>query len=189
VRIGFGLNPQRKRPNRPRLPWKRGPSAWKVACESNRILQELSASRRRFYSLRLASRLLGVSTQPLRDWTKRGNVVRHNRRLMYERSELSRFVSWLAKRAQPFDSENYTKRLFPDSNRPHGPFAKLHHSQVSWPKGRRSLFPVEIARLARCHPSLIWKALETVRLRGFRWTPSRWEVRRSDWYNFVVGYR
>lgn len=178
----------RNRPYRPRLPWKRGPVAWKVACNYERILQDLSASRRCFYSLRGVARLFDLSTQPIRDWTKRGCLVRDNCRLMYGRGELSRFVSWLAQRAQPFDPESYTNRLYPNSDRPVGPFTKLRRSQILWPKGRPTLSPTEIAILAECHPSLVRKALRTERLRGQRRTPSRWEVRPFDWYDFVNGY-
>jgi hypothetical protein len=57
---------------KPRLPWKRGPIAWEVANRADEILEALAENRRRFLSLRRASEMLGVSTQPLRDWIKLG---------------------------------------------------------------------------------------------------------------------
>ena len=138
----------------PRLPWKRGPTAWFITRRASRIREALEASRFRFFSLRAAARILGFSTQPLRDWLRLGYLTRTGPRQQFSREELLRFLQWLEDRAQPYDSQNYLDRLPPAY-----PFRKLSRASFAWPKGRRSLKPSELAPLVKCHPSLIIKAI------------------------------
>jgi hypothetical protein len=167
----------------PRLPWKRGPAAWKVAIAADEILNNLEASHRGFYSLRRAARLLGVSTQPVRDWIQRHYLKRDGPRGKLSKAELCRFVGWLKERAEPFDSRGYLDRLHP-KGRPRA-WDKLRAARFAWPRGCRALTPKELAQLAGCHPSLIVKAISRYRdfnaLRGHRRTPCRWEITKRSW--------
>jgi len=86
---------------KPRLPWKRGPRAWEIAQRADSIMAALHASRRGFYSLRKAAKLLGVSTQPVRDWIRLNHLKRDGPRQQISRGELKRFVHELTKRAKP----------------------------------------------------------------------------------------
>ena len=97
---------------KPRLPWKRGPIAWEVAGRADEILEALAQSPRGFFSLRRASAILGVSTQPLRDWIELGYLRRVGPRRQISRDELCRLVKWLAKCAKPFEKENYLRRFY-----------------------------------------------------------------------------
>lgn len=166
---------------KPRLPWKRGPIAWEVGCRANKILEALAQSPRRFFSLRRASAILGVSTQPLRDWIKLGYLRRDGPRLQISKDELSRLVNWLAKRAEPFEEENYVRRFSSRHSRPGLPFAKLDRAQFAWPKDQAALTPPRLARLIGCHPSLIIKAIHCGEFRARRKSPCRWEVTRRAW--------
>jgi hypothetical protein len=174
---------------KPRLPWKRGPAAWKIATAAGDILQELGDTRRGFFSLRQASRLLGVSTQPVRDWLKRQDLKREGAGGKISKDELCRFVTWLQDRAEPFDSRLYLERLHRKLKAPPIEFDKLRAARFVWPEGRKALRPKELAQLVGCHPSLILKAITSHgffhRLRGRRRTPCRWEVTKRDWdYGF-----
>jgi hypothetical protein len=161
---------------KPRLPWKRGPVAWEIAQRADSILETLNASRRGFYSLRRAAKLLGISTQPVRDWIRLGHLKRAGPRGRIARGELGRFVGEMERRAEFFEPENYLERL------PHTyPFKKLSRSSIVWPKGRKTLNPMELAGLIGCHPSLVLKALHCGRLHGRRRTSCRWEVSKNAW--------
>jgi hypothetical protein len=169
----------------PRLPWKRGPVAWGIACRADEILVEVARCPRRFHSLRRAAHFLGVSTQPLRDWIRLGYLQRDGPRLQISAAELRRFVRWLQNRAEPFDPEEYLDRLYRKRSRPPRPFDKLRAAQFAWPKDRAALTPKELAQLVGCHPSLIVKAIRSDHLfsgvRGRRRTPCRWEITRRSW--------
>lgn len=170
---------------KPRLPWKRGPAAWNVARHADQILKALAETRRGFFSLRRAARLLGVSTQPLRDWIMREDLKREGPGRKISKHELSRFVKWLKDRAEPFDSRRYLKRLHRKLNGPPARFDKLRSARFAWPQGRKALSPKEIAQLVGCHPSLILKAIAShgffQRLRPQRRTRCRWEVTKRAW--------
>lgn len=111
---------------KPRLPWKRGPIAWKVANESDVILGRLAACPRRFLSLRRASAVLGVSTQPLRDWIKLGYLRRVGPRQQISSDELGRLVTWLGKHAEPYESRKLLERIHGRGGRSPWPFHKLN---------------------------------------------------------------
>src|ERR1051325_9914808 len=96
---------------KPRLPWRRGPAAWKIAGHSDEVEIRLHAECRKFLSLRRASAILGVSTQPIRDWVRLGYLKRDGPRRQISKLQLSEFLSWLKSKAQPFPSENYSSRL------------------------------------------------------------------------------
>lgn len=167
--------PTKRKPS-PRLPWKRGPVAWTVACQADEILEALSHHHRNFLSLREVARRLNVSTQPVRDWTRRKYIKREGPRHQYCKAEVCRFVKWLAEKAQPFDTKNYLKRL-PSVY----PFAKLSQAAFVWPKGCPMLTPRELARLIPCHPSLILLAIRRRTIRARRRTACRWEISRRAW--------
>lgn len=166
---------------KPRLPWKRGPAAWKVKTNSDEILKELADTHRGFFTLRRAARLFRLSTQPLRDWTKSGYLSRKGPRLQYDRAHLRQFVEMLRDRAEPFEPQNYERRFYTKIHRRVFRFAKLGHPQILWPRNRPSLGPAEIARLAHCHPSLIRQAIYEGEVKADRPTPFRWRIYKKDW--------
>jgi hypothetical protein len=166
------------RRGRPRLPWKRGPRAWEIAQRAHSIFETLNASRRGFYSLRRTAKLLGISTQPVRDWIRLGHLKREGPRGQIAKGELGRFLGELERRAEFFEPWNYLDR-FP----PTRPFKKLGRVRFVWPKDRKALNPSELAALAGCHPSLVLKAIRSGELRGRRRTPCRVEVSRQAWFN------
>jgi len=170
---------------KPKLPWKRGPAAWKVAISADQILAALAETHRGFFSLRRAARLLGVSTQPLREWIKRDNLNREGPGGKISKAELCRFVRWLKDRAEPFDSTRYLERLHRKLKAPPIRFDKLRAARFVWPEGRKELRPKELAQLVGCHPSLILNAMASrccfEHLRGRRLTACRWEVTKRAW--------
>ena len=166
------------RRRRPRLPWKRGPAAWKIRLAADEIKIRISAEQRNFFSLRKAARLLNVSTQPVRDWIRLGYLKREGPRGQIARGELERFVGWLEERAESFDPLNYVERIPPT-----WPFKKLGRVRFEWPKDRKALNPRELAVLTGCHPSLVLKAIHSGTLHGRFRSPCRREVTRQAWLN------
>lgn len=166
------------RRGKPRLPWKRGPVAWKIKLEADEIKIRITGEKRNFFSLRKAARLLNVSTQPVRDWIRFGYLKREGPRGQIAKGELLRFLVWLQQRAELFDSMNYLERL-PQAY----PFRKLRCASFEWPKGRKALNPRELAALTGCHPSLVLKAIRERRLRARHRSPCRWEVSKHAWFN------
>lgn len=163
---------------KPRLPWKRGPAAWKIARRADSILETLNGSRRGLYSLRRTAKLLGVSTQPVRDWIRLKHLRCDGPRGQIAKTELERLVGWLARRAAPFDPMNYLERI-PQKL----PFQKLSSSCFVWPKGRHTLKPSELAALINCHPSLIVKAVRCGRLRMSHEFGCHCRISRKCWRN------
>jgi hypothetical protein len=176
-----GLGHRLRRRGSPRLPWKRGPAAWEIALRADEILHELAGCSRRFLSLRRTARLLGVSTQPLRDWTRRGHIKRDGPRRQFGRVEICRFVGWLAQCAEPYDMSRRVERLHRKNDRPRYRFAKLRSLRGSWPKGQKTLTPKEFAQFAGCHPSLVVKAIHEDELRARRRSACRWEIPKCLW--------
>jgi hypothetical protein len=166
---------------KPRLPWKRGPAAWHVKCRSEEILAQIAASTRPRITLRGAARLLGLSTQPLRDWIAQGYLCRTGPRLRLSLQELRRFVQLLAKRAEPFDASSYLNRFRDRRGILPYSFKKLATARIVWPKRRTALVPSELAALVGCHSSLVLKAIQAGTLRARRPTPCRWEITRRAW--------
>jgi hypothetical protein len=175
----LNYRPRRKRP--PRLPWKRGPAAWEIAKRADEILERLARCPRGFLSLRRTAWMLGISTQPLRDWIRRGYIKRNGPRLQFAKDELSQFVKSLERRATPFGPHGYLERLHRNLMRPPYRFDKLKSGRIAWPKGRKTLSPKEFAQLAGCHPSLVIKGIHEHELRGRRRTPCRWEIVKRPW--------
>jgi len=171
-----------KRPGKPRLPWKRGPRAYEIANRALDIFKTLNSSPRAFYSLRRVSKIFGISTQPVRDWIRLRYLKRDGPRLQISRAELERFVKWLVARAEPFDPLNYLDRIELNRENPHRPWRKLKSAEITWPKGRKTLSPSELARLAKCHPSLVTKALRAGAIRGYRPSPGRWQIKPRLWW-------
>ncbi len=174
---------------RPRLPWKRGPRAYEIAQRADQILETLDAVRRGFYSLRRTARLLGVSTQPVRDWIRLGYIKRDGPRRQISRAELLRFINKLVDRAEPFDPWNYVQRIDRNRKVDSWKWRKLAFAQFTWPEGREMLTPSELAILIGCHQSLIIKAIYSGRVPGCRPTPCRWAVKRHSWrMSFSSGF-
>jgi hypothetical protein len=171
----------RKRRGVLRLPWKRGPRAWEIAQRAESILEALSLSRREFYSLRRTAMLLGISTQPVRDWIRLGQLKREGPRRQITRSELRRFLMLLVRRAEPYAPENYLDRIERHRKVPRWRWGKIVTARFDWPKGIVSLKPSQLAGLVGCHPSLITKAIRAGRLIGQRRTPHRYVITRWAW--------
>ncbi len=174
---------------KPRLPWKRGPRAYEIAQRADHITETLYAEWRGFYSLRRAARVLGVSTQPVRDWIRLGYIKCDGPRRQISRAELIRFVNYLVDRAEPFDPSNYVLRIEHHRKVESWKWCKLASAQFTWPEGREMLTPSELAILIGCHQSLIIKAIYSGRVRGCRPTPCRWAVKRHSWrLSFSSGF-
>ena len=139
------------------------------------------AQPRRFLGLRRAARLLGLSTRPLRDWIAGGWLRRDADRGRITRDELVRFVQWLGAEARPFQDYRVA-RLHARRGPPPRRFGKLLDSGLSWPVGVAGLTPPELARLAGCHRSLVWRALCEGVLPGRRRSPRRWVIPREAWH-------
>ena len=165
---------------KPRLPWKRGPVAFEIALRAEVIKARLADHPRSFLSLRETSKILGISTQPVRDWVRLGHLKREGPRSQFARTELERFVGWLEERAERFDSSNYLERIQRHRTVPM-PWHKLATAQFKWPKGRDLLTPSELAALIGCHPSLILKAIAAGQVNAHRRTRCRWGISRRDW--------
>ena len=168
---------------KPRLPWKRGPRAYEIAQRTDEILEALNTCRRGFYSLRRTAKILGISTQPVRDWIRFGFLKREGPRRQINRAEIESFVWMLVERAEAFDTGNYVNRIEHNRKVPSWPWCKLATAKFIWPKGRDILKPKELAKLIGCHPSLIIKAIKVDRVRGYRPTPNRWAIKRRSWQN------
>ena len=186
---------------KPRLPWKRGPAAWKVACASDDIKNRLHAQPRKYLSLRRTAKLFRISTQPIRDWIRLGHLKREGPRRQIVLGELERFIEWLERRAKPFSAENYTERFIRKTGRYPYRFQTLSRAQFIWPKGQKALTPKELAELIGCHPSLITKAIHarrwirlgrrksSARKKNYSWetagSSSRccWVITRRSWQN------
>jgi hypothetical protein len=157
--------------------------AWRIATDADFIRAQLAAHPRHFFSLRQAARILGVSTQPLRDWIGLGHLKREGPRKQFAKAALERFVSWLEARAEPLPDEYHIKRLLGEEGEHPLEYAVLQHATFLWPTGRQALTPKELAELIGCHPSLIVKAIRDYQWRrlGRRRTPGRWEITRQRW--------
>jgi hypothetical protein len=169
--------------SKPRLPWTRGPVAWRLARRADEVCRRLAAEPRNFFSLRQAAALLGVSTQPVRDWIGLGHLQCGGPRGRVAKAELVRFVAWLRDHAKPFDPQTYTRRLVRRRRSPVVPFETLAKAHFLWPKGQAALTPRELAGLIGCHPSLVTQAIKRKRWPGLgqRRTPKRWEITRRAW--------
>jgi hypothetical protein len=176
---------------KPKLPWKRGPAAWKIASHSEEIKTRLHAQPRHFLSLRRTAKIFGVSTQPIRDWIRLGHLKREGPRRQIALDELERFIGWLDRRAEPFLDENYTRRFIRKTGEHPSPFQTLKHAQFIWPKGQNTLTPRKLAELIGCHPSLITKAIYAHRcMRLGRWNShSRRKITRDSWPSDGTSYR
>jgi hypothetical protein len=169
------------RRRRPRLPWKRGPAAWKIWLDADEIKIRISAEQRNFFSLRKAARLLNVSTQPVRDWIRLGYLKREGPRGQIARAGLERFVGWFEEKAKSFEMNCRRERFHRHLGRPPHPFEKLRSARFVWPKGRTSLTPKELSSLIPCHPSLVVKAIHASWRLGRRRTPRRCKITRRAW--------
>jgi hypothetical protein len=166
------------RRGKPRLPWKRGPAAWKIKQDADEIKIRLGAEKRNFFSLRKTARLLSVSTQPIRDWIRLGYLKREGPRGQIAKGALERFIGWLEEHAEFFDPLNYLERIPPKF-----PFQKLSSSHFVWPKGHDNLKPSELAAIINCHPSLIVKAIRCGRLHMHHQTGCHCKISKRTWRN------
>ena len=167
--------------SRVRLPWKRGPKAREIACRADEILDRLGKSPRAFLSLRQSAAALGVSTQPLRDWIRLGYLHRDGPRKQISVKEVVRFVVYLTTKAKAYNWRRHRQRIYRHGIEPVFPFEKLRGARFIWPKGKDTLSPSALARLANCHPSLIRKAIYRREVAGRRASPYRWVITRKAW--------
>lgn len=177
-----------KRRSFPRLPWKRGPAAWTVACRASEVMEAIHRSPRGYFSLRQSARLVGLSTEPLRDAIQRNFLKRDGPRKQISKQELCRFVSWLEERALPYDALKYLERIHRNQRNRRYDFKKLRTAEFVWPRERKALTPAELAKLIGCHSSLIVKAIRHLsywRL-GHRPTPCRWAITLRAWTNCFI---
>jgi len=165
------------------LPWKRGPAAWNIKLDVEEIKMRLAAQKRNFFSLRQAAKILGVSTQPIRDWIRLKYLKREGLRGQITKSEFERFLKWLVERAKPFSLWNYADRLLRSPTRPAYLFHTLGRAEFVWPKERKTLTPRELAGLIGCHHTLIIKAIHHKPWLAKRKSPGRWEITRHRWEN------
>ena len=161
-------------------PWECGPVAYEVASRAGVIAECIAREPQRFLSLRAVARLLGVSTQPVRDWIQAGHLHRSGPQNRLSREELRRFVRWLDLNAVEFYDDREA-RFHAKRRREPRPFDKLRHARFFWPKGRKALAPVELAKLVGCHPSLILRAIGCKQLRGHPRSPCRSEATLDAW--------
>jgi hypothetical protein len=168
---------------KPKLPWKRGPRAFEIAQRAGEILAALNTSQRGFYSLRRTAKILGISTQPVRDWIRLGHLKREGPRRQINRAKIETFLWMLVERAEVFGKWNYVNRIENNRKVQSWPWRKLATAKFIWPKERDMLKPNELAKLIGCHPSLIIKAIKVDRVRGCRPTPYRWAIKRRSWQN------
>jgi hypothetical protein len=168
---------------KPKLPWKRGPRAYQIAQRAEEIFERLNHDRRGFCSLRRTAKVLGVSTQPVRDWIRLGYLKRDGPRDQISRAGIESFVWMLVEKAEAFDPLNYLNRIERNRKTPSWPWRKFATANFIWPKERDMLKATELAKLIGCHPSLITKAIKAGRVHGFRPTPRRWAIKRRTWKN------
>jgi hypothetical protein len=164
--------------------------AGRIADNVEFFRDRLVAQPRHFLSLRRAARVLGVSTQPLRDWVQLGHLKRDGPRKQFSKTELERFLTWLESRAEPLPEDHYVKRLWGKRGKPPLEFTCLRHARFVWPKGREALTPKALAELVGCHPSLIIKAIRHYAgwsKLGQRRTPKRWEITKRKWSSVFYG--
>lgn len=158
--------------------------AFEIAARVDEILRGLAGNPRGFFSLRQVARLLGVSTQPVRDWVRLKHLRHDGPRAQVAKNELVRFIRWLVARAEPFALESLSSRFSGRAGRrPRSyPYRALAEARFQWPTGRSALTPSELAGLIGCHPSLIIKAIhDPGNQLGRRRSASRWEVTRRQW--------
>ena len=167
-----------------KTPWKRGPAAYAVARAADDLLEEMAGMEATHLSLRETAQLLGVSTQPLRDWHRDGWLRKGPRGLKFPVEELRRFVEWLGRYAKPFDMRARLVRLRKRGEPPPRAWDKLRNRNFRWPKGQRFLRPTELAELLGCHPSLITKAIARGYLQGRKRNKVHWEIWRTDQFYF-----
>jgi hypothetical protein len=139
--------------------------------------------QRQFFSLRKTARVFGISTQPLRDWIRRGDITRDGPRQQFSKEELLRFVTKLKEKAEPYDMETRWDRFYCHRHRPPWRFEKLRTAKFVWPKGQKALTPSQLAALISCHRSLVIKAIKEYSRLGHHPTPGRWQITKTDWTN------
>lgn len=158
----------------------RGPAAWSVGRDHERILWALTSLKGPFLGLRKTVRLFGVSHHTLLDWEKSGLLCRVRSRAAgvypkFRIGDLVRFVELL--RDKPLAYPSPVARF---GGKRTWPFAVLGKS-FAWAASEKSLTPCEIAVRIGCHPSTVVRAIVGGEVRGRRRTPKRWEIRRLDW--------
>lgn len=164
----------------------RGPAAWEIAQDHERILWCLSRLEGQYVSLRRTAKMFGASHHTLLDWEKRGLICRVRSRAAgvhskFRVSDLVRLVELLRDRVVVYPSP-VERFCLPRS----WPFAILSKS-FPWAASEKSLTPCDIALRVGCHPSTVIRAIVCGQVRGRRRTPRRWEIRRLDWQRaFIV---
>lgn len=175
-----------KRPKPSKRPWLQGPVAWQIAEDAAAILTRLEQNPKRFLSLRQAAAMLGISTQPVRDWLRSGLLQASGPRQRIPVTALTELVQSFQQDARPYPMQQRLPRLWaPNPRALHlrapQPFGKLWMAAFVWPSKRPALRPPELAKLIGCHPSLILKAIHAGALWARHPSPHRWEVTRRNW--------
>jgi len=114
-----------------------------------------------------------------------GQLARSGPRQQIAMTHLQSFIEKMVLKAEPFQSSNYSNRFH--SNVPGAvPFQTLSLASFEWPVGRTWLAPSEIAKLIKCHASLILKAICTPGMEGLgkRKTTYRWMITRRAWEKY-----
>lgn len=164
----------------------RGPAAWDVAQDHDRILWVLKGLNRPYLSLRRTAGVFGASHHTLLDWEKSGLISRVRSKATgvnpkFKVSDLIRLTELLRDRVVDYPSpvERFgNKRVWPFS---------IFGKSFPWACSEKSLTPSQIASRIGCHPSTVVRAIVWGVVRGRRRTPKRWEIRRTDWQRaFIV---
>lgn len=162
---------------------RRGPAIWRVWDRRQEIDQQLKAAPPFFFSLRKAAAVLGVSTQPLRDWVRDGLLRSSGQRLSFSKADLQSFLRRLAKEMANQEWKHREDRLVAERRR--RPPSKLRRAEFDWPRGRAALTPAELAALVGCHPSLIRKMLDKGQLQRSLRRRGRFEITRQAWQRYL----
>ena len=162
-------------------PWLHGPVAWEIAERADAILVSLADSPKRFLSLRQAAGILGISTQPVRDWLAAGLLEASGPRKQIPARAVEQLVKTFRKSAQPYEMKRRLSRLQEPGAFPPWRFGKLFMADFKWPPKHDALRTTELAALAGCHPSLVIKAIHAGEVVARQASPRRWEITRRNW--------
>lgn len=177
--VARSANSKSRKPSK--RPWLHGPVAWEVGQRGDAILATLAASPKRFLSQRQTACLLGISTQPVRDWVQAGLLEASGPRKQIPANAVEALVKSFRKCARPYEMKQRLSRLRKPDAFPSQRFGKLFRAVIKWPSKRSSLRPVELAVLVGCHSSMIRQAIHSRILLATRSSPHRWKIRHDDW--------
>lgn len=164
---------------------RRGPAAWNIAQDHERIRCVLIGLRRPYLSMRRTAGLFGVSHHTLLSWEKVKLLSRVRSKATgvhskFKVSDLLAFVDLLRDRVleypSPIDRFGQQRSY---------PFAILRKS-FYWASAEKTLTPREIASRIGCHPSTVIRAIAFDEVKARRKSSKRWEIRRLDWQKAFI---